>query len=147
MKEGFTMQKYTLEEVFQKGSPVTQKVLRGYVERHKIIPYSCEVCGCDGKWQNGQISLELDHKDGDNSNNEISNLRYLCPNCHALTSTYRGRNKTTVIYNILPEEDFIKALQSTPNIRQALIKLKLAPAGANYKRAEAIKEKYRIIQK
>jgi len=48
---------------------------------------------------------------------------------------------------MLPEEDFIKALQSTPNIRQALIKLKLAPAGANYKRAEAIKEKYRIIQK
>ena len=55
MKEGFTMQKYTLEEVFQKGSPVTQKVLRGYVERHKMIPYSCEICGCDGKWQNGKM--------------------------------------------------------------------------------------------
>ena len=28
-----------------------------------------------------------------NYNNELTNLRYLCPNCHALTETYRGKNK------------------------------------------------------
>ena len=86
-------EKYTLEEVFCKNSPVTQKVLRGYVERHSVIKYECSQCGCDGHWQNGIISLEIDHIDGDNKNNEISNLRYLCPNCHALTDTYRGKNK------------------------------------------------------
>ena len=86
-------EKYTLEEVFVKNSPVTQKVLRGYVERHSLLEYKCVVCGCDGHWQNCQISLELDHIDGDNTNNTIINLRYLCPNCHALTETYRGRNK------------------------------------------------------
>ena len=86
-------EKYTLEEVFCKNSPVTQKVLRGYVERHNIIKYECSQCGCDGHCQNGIISLEIDHIDGDNKNNEISNLRYLCPNCHALTDTYRGKNK------------------------------------------------------
>ena len=85
-------EKYSLEEVFIKNSPVTQKVLRGYVERHNVIPYKCQNCGCDGHWQNGIIALEIDHIDGDNTNNEISNLRYLCPNCHALTDTYRGRN-------------------------------------------------------
>ena len=85
-------EKYTLEEVFCKNSPVTQRVLRGYVERHKVLDYKCINCGCDGNWQNGTISLEIDHIDGDNSNNELSNLRYLCPNCHALTDTYRGRN-------------------------------------------------------
>ena len=85
-------EKYTLEEVFCKNSPVTQKILRGYVERHKILDYKCIKCGCDGNWQDGVISLEIDHIDGDNSNKEISNLRYLCPNCHALTDTYRGRN-------------------------------------------------------
>lgn len=86
-------EKYSLNEVFIKNSPVTQKVLRGYIERHSVIEYKCQSCGCDGHWQNGQISLEVDHIDGDNSNNEISNLRYLCPNCHALTETYRGKNK------------------------------------------------------
>lgn len=88
-----TREKYSLEEVFCKNSPVSQKVLRGYVERHHVLKYQCENCGCDGHWQNGIISLEIDHKDGDNTNNEINNLHYLCPNCHALTDTYRGRNK------------------------------------------------------
>lgn len=88
-----TKEKYELNEVFTKNSPVTQKVLRGYVERHNIIEYKCQNCGCDGTWQNGIISLEIDHIDGDNTNNEVSNLRYLCPNCHALTETYRGKNK------------------------------------------------------
>ena len=86
-------EKYDLEEVFRANSPVTQKVLRGYVERHNLLEYKCVKCGCDGQWQDGQIALEIDHLDGDNTNNEISNLRYLCPNCHALTETYRGRNK------------------------------------------------------
>lgn len=86
-------EKYSIEEIFVKNSPVTQKVMRGYVKRHNLISYQCQTCGCDGHWQNGTITLELDHIDGDNSNNELSNLRYLCPNCHALTATYRGKNK------------------------------------------------------
>ena len=84
---------YQIEDIFIKNSPVSQKVLRGYVERHKILEYKCVNCGCDGHWQDGIISLEIDHIDGDNTNNEIKNLRYLCPNCHALTDTYRGKNK------------------------------------------------------
>lgn len=85
-------EKYTLEEVFIPNSPVAQKVLRGYVRRHNIIEYKCQNCGCDGHWQGGEISLELHHIDGDNTNNSISNLQYLCPNCHALTDNYRGKN-------------------------------------------------------
>ena len=140
-------EKYRLEEVFKKDSPVTQKVLRGYVERHKIIPYVCEYCGCDGHWQNGIISLEIDHRDGDNSNNEIENLHYLCPNCHALTNTYRGKNKkVSARNNEISEEKFVEALKKTSNIRQALIALGLNPAGANYTRAKNLLEKYQIIQ-
>lgn len=85
-------EKYQLSEVFKKNSSITQKGLRGYVKRHNLIPYKCKTCGCDGKWQNGIISLEIHHIDGDNKNNELSNLCYLCPNCHALTDTYRGKN-------------------------------------------------------
>ena len=86
-------QKYCLEQIFCKNSSVTQKVLRGYIVRHNVLEYRCECCGCDGNWQNGIISLQVDHINGDNKDNRVQNLRYLCPNCHALTDTYRGRNK------------------------------------------------------
>lgn len=86
-------EKYSLEDVLCKDSKVSQKILRGYVKRHNIIEYKCSFCGNNGIWRNTEISLELDHIDGDNHNNEVENLRYLCPNCHASTITYRGKNK------------------------------------------------------
>lgn len=51
---------------------------------------SCENCGID-KWINFPIILEMDHIDGDRTNNDKSNLKLLCPNCHSQTSTWRGR--------------------------------------------------------
>ena len=93
------------------------------------------------------ISLELDHKDGNNKNNKLSNLHYLCPNCHALTETYRGKNKKIHKSDFVDEKVFVEALQTSPNIRQALIKLNLLPAGANYSRAKRLLDKYQIVQK
>lgn len=84
---------YTQEEVLIKDSPMRQKGLRDFIKRHNLIEYKCQNCGCDGNWQNGVITLELDHINGDNTDNRLENLRYLCPNCHALTDTYRGKNK------------------------------------------------------
>jgi hypothetical protein len=43
-------------------------------------------------WNNLPIPLELDHIDGKSDNNEESNLRIICPNCHAQTDTYKGKN-------------------------------------------------------
>lgn len=62
------------------------KLLREGLKDHK-----CESCGND-TWINQAIPLEVHHKDGDKTNNELDNLQLLCPNCHALTSTYRGKN-------------------------------------------------------
>lgn len=89
---GQSKEKYKFDEIFIKNSPVRRKVIREYIKRHNLLEYKCEKCNCDGKWQDGEISLELDHINGDNTDNRLENLRYLCPNCHALTDTYRGRN-------------------------------------------------------
>lgn len=53
----------------------------------------CEECGWAKSADNGRIPLELDHINGDRTDNRITNLRILCPNCHSLKPTHRGRNK------------------------------------------------------
>jgi hypothetical protein len=60
--------------------------------KEEILPNQCNRCSIN-TWQGEELSLHLDHIDGDNTNHEISNLRLLCPNCHSLTPTYCGRNK------------------------------------------------------
>lgn len=53
----------------------------------------CVWCGNKGQWFNKPITLELDHINGNRKDNNLSNLRILCPNCHSQTSTFRGKNK------------------------------------------------------
>lgn len=53
----------------------------------------CEECGQNEKWRGKIMSLIIDHIDGDHYNNEISNLRILCPNCNATMDTFAGKNR------------------------------------------------------
>lgn len=53
----------------------------------------CEMCGWSEMSVDGRIPVELDHINGERTNNRIENLRVLCPNCHSLQPTHRGRNK------------------------------------------------------
>ena len=52
--------------------------------------YKCMSCGYDKKRACGASILEVDHVDGNHDNNNLGNLRVLCPNCHALTPKYRN---------------------------------------------------------
>lgn len=53
--------------------------------------YQCSVCSISN-WMAKPIKLELDHIDGNADNNQITNLRLLCPNCHSQTDTYKSAN-------------------------------------------------------
>lgn len=85
--------KLTDDDVFNTNGKLTRKVIRDYIIRNNSIEYKCAFCGNTGWWLGKQIGLELEHIDGNPINNTLDNLRFLCPNCHATTSTYRGRNK------------------------------------------------------
>lgn len=107
--------------------------IKRVIKDYNLLPWCCDRCKIDS-WQNEPIMLELDHIDGSAGNNKISNLRLLCPNCHSLTSTYRGRSINNGKKKV-SDEELIVALNESKNVRQALIRVGLSPRGGNYTRA------------
>jgi 5-methylcytosine-specific restriction endonuclease McrA len=58
----------------------------------KLMGHRCTKCK-NTEWNSLPITLELEHIDGNNRNNDISNLTLLCPNCHSQTPTWRNRKR------------------------------------------------------
>lgn len=74
--------------------------LRDRIIKENIIEYRCDKCGIN-TWMNDNISLHLDHINGDFSDNRIENLRFLCPNCHSQTPNFGTKNsKRKLIKNV-----------------------------------------------
>lgn len=58
-----------------------------------LLEYKCEICGNTGEWNGNPLSLQLDHRNGNHTDNRIENLRLLCPNCHSQTDTFSTKMK------------------------------------------------------
>jgi len=113
--------------------------------RKRVILEQHESCNhCKNKeWMGKQIPLELEHIDGDNTNNKRENLEALCPNCHALTDTWRGRNKKRSNSSKISDEEMLSILiENKFNFRQSLLQVGLAAKGGNYKRCHKLKREY-----
>lgn len=83
----------SLDEILVRDSTFTNSArLRQRLIEAGLKQARCERCGLD-TWQGEPLPLALDHVNGDPSDNRLVNLRILCPNCHALTETWCGRNK------------------------------------------------------
>jgi len=73
------------DEFFQRNTVRESKSLRNRLA--KIRKYVCSECGIS-EWRGKELTLHVDHIDGDRTNNTLINLRYLCPNCHQQTDTW-----------------------------------------------------------
>lgn len=80
-----------LEYYLVAGSNIASHKLRLKLIKENKMEARCSIC-LNSEWMGLPISLELDHINGINNDNRLENLRILCPNCHAQTSTYRGKN-------------------------------------------------------
>lgn len=65
----------------------------------RIFSHKCSLCE-NFEWLGKAIPLELEHINGIKTDNRLINLCLLCPNCHAQTPTYRGKNRKTYLSKI-----------------------------------------------
>lgn len=82
--------KHRINEWLTTGKSPGKITLREYLTEAR--GYKCSCCGINN-WNGKPITLDVDHIDGDPYNDNPDNLRYLCPNCHSQTPTYKAKNK------------------------------------------------------
>lgn len=92
-KTGIGKPRMRLEDILQKDNYFQSFKLKKRLFIAKLKPQYCEECGWRKRSEDGRVPLELDHINGDSTDNRLENLRVLCPNCHSLKPTHRGRNK------------------------------------------------------
>lgn len=80
-----------IENVFCESSTASQTTLRRWY-RKISDDTKCEICGQGKKWNGKDLVMTLDHKNGNNHDNRIENLRWICPNCGTQLETFTGRN-------------------------------------------------------
>lgn len=87
---------YPLEDVLGNKHPG----YHSYKLKYRLVKelgweWRCHECKLT-EWMGKPCPLELEHTDGNNKNNTLSNLRFLCPNCHAQTPTYRNKKRARI---------------------------------------------------
>jgi len=90
---GLRLKPNPIEQLLVKDGTAQSFVLKKRLFLAGLKTPMCELCGWAGKSLDGRIPVELDHINGDRYDNRLENLRILCPNCHSLQPTHRGRNK------------------------------------------------------
>lgn len=88
-KARIPLEKILSNEHFMTGGAIKKKLLEA-----GLVKDECSECGLPPIWNGKKLTIQLDHIDGDRTNNAQSNLRLLCPNCHSQTHTFsKGKHR------------------------------------------------------
>lgn len=78
-------------DVFVENSTYSRTHLKRRIILKNLIPYTCSGYGLGSQWNSKPLALQLEHINGVFNDNRLSNLCFLCPNCHSQTETFAGR--------------------------------------------------------
>ncbi len=81
-----------LDTLLVRGRRTSRNHLKRRLIGSGIKKSACETCGIDS-WRGQPLSMSLHHVNGDGLDNRLENLRMLCPNCHAQTPNFSGKNR------------------------------------------------------
>jgi hypothetical protein len=107
----------------------------------KIKERKCEQC-LHSEWNHQPIPLQLHHKNGDNMDNSLTNLQILCPNCHAQTSNFCGKNTKNL--NIINDFDLLNIVQSSTSKEEIMQKVKNLNKHLTFERLHTFLRKQKI---
>ncbi len=112
--------------------PISSNMLKKRLIKEGIKEHRCEVC-VQTEWMGKPIPIQLHHKDGNSVNNVLDNLQIICPNCHAQTENYCGKNQARVgAYIATPDQDFLDQIPLWHNKAQVIRALGLSLAKPHY---------------
>lgn len=92
--EAYETKKKTNDEIFCVDSKASTEMARRRIIKEKLLNYECTECENKGEWNGKPLTLQLEHKNGNNTDHRLENLEFLCPNCHSQTPTYGSKNKS-----------------------------------------------------